>query len=364
MADQDHWNARAGELRSSGQAHRAFDERSEGSDPFDGATGLLFEQAMAQTRMAVCLTDPNQTDDPIIFCNKAFQKLTGYESSEIVGRNCRFLQGPDTDQDQVAKIRDAIHEESVAVVELLNYRKDGSSFWNTLHLGPIYDEDGKLRYFFGSQWDVTDIHQSRAEERHAKAMAREVSHRLKNVFAVIGGIVNITGRSMDARDVSRKINERVQALGRSYEPTLDDAALGTIHVGQAIRSVLSPYDPEGDRFVFTGNGVRTEPNAISAIGLTLHELATNATKYGALSSKEGVVEVSWKHTKDRLGRNSLEIDWKERGGPRVPAAPASDAGGTGFDIADTLLSHAHGVLEKHWEEDGLRAQIILPIANR
>ena len=349
------------QLRPYDQAHRPIKPGNKAIDPFDGATGMLFEQAMAQTRMAVCLTDPNQPDDPIIFSNEAFEQLTGYASEDIIGRNCRFLQGPDTDQAQVAKIRDAIRDEDVVVVEILNYRKDGSSFWNTLHLGPIYDEDGKLRYFFGSQWDVTDIHQSRAEERHAKAMAREVSHRLKNVFSVIGGIVNITGRSMDARDVSRKINDRIQALGRSYEPTLDDAALGTIHVGQAIRAVLAPYDPEGDRFVFSGNGVRTEPNAISAIGLTLHELATNATKYGALSQKDGTIEVSWQHAKDRLGRTSLEIDWKERGGPELSGVP--DSGGTGFDIAETLLSHSHGVLDKEWEDDGLRAQIVLPIAN-
>lgn len=168
---------------------------------------------------------------------------------------------------------------------------DGSKFWNALHLGPIYDEKGGLKYFFGSQWDVSDVHAARAEEKHAKAMAREVSHRLKNVFAVIGGIVNITGRSMDAREVAIRINDRVQALGRSYEPTLDEAFLGTTDVGQAVRAVLRPYDPEDGRFTFTGESVRTEPNAISAIGLTLHELATNASKYGALTSDDGRIDV-------------------------------------------------------------------------
>ena len=349
------------QLRDSNQAREPIVPGGGNSSHFDGASGLLFEQAMAQTRMAVCLTDPNQKDDPIIFCNEAFQRLTGYERSEIVGRNCRFLQGPDTDQDQVGKIRDAIRDERVVVVELLNYRKDGSSFWNTLHLGPIYDSDGNLRYFFGSQWDVTDIHQSRAEERHAKAMAREISHRLKNVFAVIGGIVNITGRAMDAKPVAQKINERVQALGRSYEPTLDEAVLGTIHVGQAIRSVLAPYDPEGDRIVYDGNGVRTEPNAISAIGLTLHELATNATKYGALSTDTGSIRISWEHAKDRHGRHTLEIFWKETGGPKISGPP--DHTGTGFNIAETLLSHSRGVLEQSWEEDGLRVQISIPISS-
>ncbi len=325
---------------------------------FEGASGLLFEKTMAQTRMAVCLSDASQDDNPIVFCNKAFERLTGYEHDEIIGRNCRFLQGPDTDPKQVAKIRDALRNEDLVVIELLNYRKDGTSFWNTLHLGPIYDDAGNLIYFFGSQWDVTDIHQSRSEERHAKAIAREISHRMKNVFAVIGGIVNITGRSMDARDVAAKINERVQALGRSYEPTLDDAALGAIRVGQAIRSVLQPYDPEFDRIGFNGNGVRVEPNAISAIGLTLHELATNATKYGALSNEVGTITVSWNLEANESGRSTLHIEWKEQGGPAIDGEPTG--GGTGFDIAETLLRHSRGTMTKAWEDDGLRATIIVP----
>ena len=190
-------------------------------------------------------------------------------------------------------------------------------------------------------------------------MAREVSHRLKNVFAVIGGIVNITGRAMDSRSVSNKINERVQALGRAYEPTLDEAAFGTIEVGQAIRSVLSPYDPEGDRFIFEGNGARTEPNAVSAMGLTLHELATNASKYGALSAEGGTIAVSWHHEEDRHGRQALIIDWKETGGPAITQTPTSS--GTGFDIAERLLAYSRGTLDRTWEGDGLRARISLPL---
>lgn len=355
---QDKENGEDG-LRSSNQALGPYPKISPDSVQFAGASGLLFEQAMAQTRMAVCLSDPNQPDDPIIFCNEAFERLTGYDESEIVGQNCRFLQGPRTDPKQVQRIREALKSESVAVIELLNYRKDGSTFWNALHLGPIYDEDGRLKYFFGSQWDITDIHQARAEESHAKAMAREVSHRLKNVFAVIGGIVNITGRAMDAKPVAQKINQRIQALGRSYEPTLDDAFLGTIEVGQAIRAVLSPYDPEGDRIRFIGNGARIEPNAISAIGLTLHELAVNATKFGALSTENGRVEVSWHHQTDDEERDALVVEWKESGGPRVAHPP--EISGTGFQISETLLQHSRGALDLDWQTDGLRARISLPL---
>ena len=206
------------------------------------------------------------------------------------------------------------------------------------------------------------MHQSRADERNAKAMAREVSHRLKNVFGVIGGIVNITGRAMDARDVARRINERIQALGRSYEPTLDDAARGTIHVGQAIRSVLAPYDPEGNRIVYEGNGVRTDPNIISIIGLSLHELATNATKYGALSNDEGVIHLRWAHVSDRHDRKTLQIDWVESDGPTIDSSSIGE--GTGFDIARTLLKHSHGTLDVDFEPDGLRARIAVPIVDR
>lgn len=330
-------------------------------DSFEGASGLLFEQAMAQTRMAVCLTDPNQPDDPIVFCNEAFERLTGYRAAEVLGRNCRFLQGAQSDPAQIAKMRRAIEQEDVAILEVLNYRKDGTAFWNALHLGPIYDQDGKLKYFFGSQWDVTDIHLARAEERHAKAMAREVSHRLKNVFSVIAGIVNITGRSMDARTVSQKINERIHALGRSYEPTLDEAFLGTTEVGQSIRSVLRPYDPEGDRITCNGDSVRTEPNAISAIGLTLHELAANASKYGALSNDTGTIDVSWEHQSDKHGRQSLVVDWKERGGPPIVREP--EMTGTGFNISRALLSHSRGVIEPTWARDGLQVQISLPLTH-
>lgn len=346
----------------SGQTYAAHQGMEPGDGQrFSGSTGLLFEQAMAQTRMAVCLTDPSLPDDPIVFCNEAFERLTGYTAQEVIGRNCRFLQGPDTNQSEVARLREALREEKVVVVELINYRKDGVRFWNALHLGPIYDENGKLKYFFGSQWDVSDVHVARAGEQHAKSMAREVSHRLKNVFAVIAGIVTITARSMGNKDLGTRINERIRALGRSYEPTLDDAFMGTIEVGQAVRAVLRPYDPDGDRILFIGNGARTEPNAISAIGLTLHELATNATKYGALSNESGRVEVSWHHEKDRHGRSALIVAWKEHGGPRIAGEPGP--GGTGFAISEALLAHSRGVLDRHWDEDGLRAEISFPLAD-
>ena len=116
----------------------------------------MLEMAFEQTRMAMCFTDPNQDDNPIVAINSAFTRLTGYEEEEIVGRNCRFLQGPETDPAEVQRIRDFIARREIGYFEILNFRKDGTPFWNALHVGPVFDDDGELLYFFGSQWDVTE----------------------------------------------------------------------------------------------------------------------------------------------------------------------------------------------------------------
>ncbi len=349
------------ERSRSDQASLRFDDAPDrfraghASDQFSGASGVLFEQAMAQTRMAICLCDPKQPDLPIVFANRAFRRLTGYAEDEILGRNCRFLQGPKTDQEPVARIREAIANEDVVVVELLNYRKNGTTFWNALHLGPIYNDAGELVYFFGSQWDVSDVRAARAEERHAKEMARELSHRMKNMFAVISGIVNVTGRVRGIQNEAAEINSRIQALGRAYETTLDDASSGSIDIGEAIKAVLLPYDRDGERLVLAGNGVRMPFATVSTVGLILHEFAANATKHGAWVSDAGRITVDWRPSDDSM---SLVITWSEKGGPTVNESDI--AAGTGSAIVDRLLAASRGTIDRHWNETGLTAVFKVP----
>lgn len=354
-----------GKPRNTGQTYDAgpsFDaspkrfREAHPEDQFSGASGVLFEQAMAQTRMAICLTDPNQPDDPIVFANRAFRELTGYEEDEILGRNCRFLQGPESDPEEVAKIRQALDNEDVTVVELLNYRKNGETFWNALHIGPIYNSEGELLYFFGSQWDVSDVRAARAEELYAKEMARELSHRMKNMFAVISGIVNITGRMRGVEDEAREINQRVQALGRAYETTLDEASSGDIAIGDAIRAILEPYDLGTGRLELHGNGMKVPFNVVSGVGVTLHELAANAERHGAWSTEDGKVEVSWRAegAKDR----DLVVTWLESGGPDA-SNPSTDRG-SGNAIIDRLIRHAEGRISREWKPGGLEVTIEFP----
>ncbi len=98
--------------------------------------GDPFAAAVRATRMPMLITDPHQPDNPIIFVNDAFSRLTGYAREEIIGRNCRFLQGPDTNRDDIDRIRDAIHRRQQIEIDLLNYKKNGDTFWNRLLIAP------------------------------------------------------------------------------------------------------------------------------------------------------------------------------------------------------------------------------------
>ena len=135
----------------------------------------LFLETTEQTRMALALSDPHQPDCPIVYCNKAFTDLTGYSMDEIIGQNCRFLQGRGTRPSAVAKLRKAIETENYTVVDILNYRKDGTAFWNAVHVGPIYDREGNLAYFFGSQWDIYRAAGGAGNHRRERARCSRVA---------------------------------------------------------------------------------------------------------------------------------------------------------------------------------------------
>lgn len=104
--------------------------------------------------IAALVTNPNLPDNPVIECNDPFLELTGYDRSEVIGRNCRFLAGPETEPWLRDKMREAIHAPRPVLVEILNYRKDGTPFRNAVMVVPLFDEHGKLQYFLGSQVEV------------------------------------------------------------------------------------------------------------------------------------------------------------------------------------------------------------------
>ena len=110
----------------------------------------------------ITLSDPDLDDNPIVYANKSFEKITGYSQEEIVGRNCRFLQGAERDQPELKAVRDAINNAKPCEVTIRNFRKNGELFYNRLSITPLFDNNGRLIYFLGVQYDVTQ--QVRAQE--------------------------------------------------------------------------------------------------------------------------------------------------------------------------------------------------------
>ena len=206
--------------------------------------GGVFYAAIEMTRMPMVLTDPRQDDNPIVFANNAFLDLTGYDQDQVLGRNCRFLQGSQTDRAVVAQLRTAIAERRAISVELLNYRRDGSPFWNGVFLGPVYDDAGELLFFFASQLDVSrrkdaesNAFQSQKMESIGQLTAG-LAHDFNNLLQVVNG-------SLELMAMKR---EDQRAFKRYHEAALTAAQRGTKLTAQLLsfarRSRLEPRPVE------------------------------------------------------------------------------------------------------------------------
>ena len=138
----------------------------------------LYDRAIAATSIGVTISDATNPEHPIIYCNPAFESMTGYRREEIIGKNCRFLQGSDTDSDALEIIRQALKTNSECQVILKNYRKDGTVFWNALSISPVRDKKGKLTHFIGVQRDITDRKQAEEALQNSEAQSRKQSAQL------------------------------------------------------------------------------------------------------------------------------------------------------------------------------------------
>jgi PAS domain S-box-containing protein len=187
--------------------------------------GGVFFAAIEMTRMPMILTDPNLADNPIVFANKAFLDLTGYEEDEVLGRNCRFLQGAQTDRNAVSELREAVEGKSAVALELLNYRRDGSPFWNAVFIGPVYDTDGKLRYFFASQLDVTRRRNTEQSFRQAQKMesigqlTAGLAHDFNNLLQVVNGNLELVAATTDPERIKRYVAAAQSAAERGAKLT-------------------------------------------------------------------------------------------------------------------------------------------------
>jgi PAS domain S-box-containing protein len=122
----------------------------------------------------VTLSDPDLPDNPIVYANSVFERMTGYSREEIIGHNCRFLQGADREQPGLDAIRAALREHHPVEVTLRNYRKDGTLFHNRLSIQPLRDASGRLIYYLGVQYDVTELVNAQAEVERLEELLKHV----------------------------------------------------------------------------------------------------------------------------------------------------------------------------------------------
>lgn len=282
--------------------------------------GDPFAAAIRATRMPMLITDPNQPDNPIVFANEAFLKLTGYSRGEIVGRNCRFLQGAKTDPEAIERIREAIRRGEDISIDLLNYRKDGAPFWNALFMSPVVDEMGQLRYFFASQVDVTERKQLEqkinAQKNNFEAAVRErtrelervldakntliheVDHRVKNNLQIVSSLILMQSRNVrdtGAREALRSILGRIEALSAVHKLLYQSNDLPQLNLAELVRDLVTNLIASSGRenisVSFDMDNIEIPAEKASPVALLVNELVTNALKHAFQPDRHGNIAV-------------------------------------------------------------------------
>ena len=180
-----------------------------------GEDAEIRDRAVVAAGLAFTISDPRLPDNPLIFVNPAFERTTGYARQEVEGLNCRFLQGPDTDPAAVQAIRDALAREEHRSITLLNYRKDGSTFWNELSLSPVYDGSGVLTHFVGIQSDVTSrVAVEHERERHlaAERAARSAAENAQRRLALLAEATSMLAATLDVDESLDRLTSLVVPL--------------------------------------------------------------------------------------------------------------------------------------------------------
>jgi two-component system CheB/CheR fusion protein len=235
---------------------------------------------------------------------------------------------------------------------------DGEDRWFLSRAEPIRNDGGKVVRWFGTN---TDIEEQRRSEDLRELLLKELDHRVKNLFAVVGGIVTLSARSATTpKELVGTVRGRLGALASAHvlirAGRLGSSGERNLTVDAVVRAILAPHGdvaaPHGDaRVVIEGPEVAIGGEPVTSLALVLHELATNAAKYGALSAPSGQVHVCWTVQKDRL-----ELQWKERGGPLIGGPPERE--GFGSVLARrSVTGQLNGELVYDWDGRGLTVHL-------
>jgi PAS domain S-box-containing protein len=287
----------------------------------------------------------------IMTWNKGAERIFGYLAEEVVGKPIMILIPKDR-QDEEPKILERIRRgERIEHFETVRSRKDGSLIDISLAVSPVKNEKGNI---IGASKIARDITERKHSEQQIAILAREAEHRAKNVLATVQATVHLT-QADTPDEFKHAITGRIQALANVHKLFVQSRWVGA-DLHNVVKEELSPYCQEGDtRAGIEGPSLLLEPDTAQAIAVTLHELATNAAKYGAWSVPEGHVRVDWSRTAD--GR--LILRWSEDGGP--PVKPPTRRGFGTRVIESMIRGQLRGEMNLAWRPEGLACEFTVPV---
>jgi PAS domain S-box-containing protein len=293
----------------------------------------------------------------ILSWNRGAERLFGFTSEEAVGRPVTIIIPVDR-LDEEPSILEKIHRgERIEHFETVRQRKDGSFVDISLTISPIRNSRGKIVGASKIARDITELRKARERQR---LLLREMSHRVKNLFALSGSIVGLSARlAKSPHELAESTRARLSALARAHALTFSDGFGDAAHqpttLQSLVRTIVAPFDePEHPRIAVLGIDAGVAGSAVTSLALLLHEFATNAAKYGALSAETGSVKVVFAEEGD-----SIVVHWTEGGGP--PAA--APRGGLGFgDVLSRIAisDQLGGEIVRDWRPEGLAIRLSVP----
>jgi PAS domain S-box-containing protein len=299
-------------------------------------------------------------DGVITSWNRGAQRLFGYTAEEAVGRSVTIIIPTDR-HDEEPMILDRVRRgERIAHYETVRQRKDGSLVDISITVSPIQGENGEIVGASKIARDITLL--KRARERQ-DLLLREMNHRVRNLFALAISVLRLSGRSAGSvPELIDSTSDRLSALARAHALTL---ASGLGDLSQAakpttlhslIQAITAPHDVPGDsdatKFSVTGCDLEINTSVISSLALLLNEFATNATKYGALSTAAGRIRIQCAHQGE-----TLFVTWTEHGGPKI-VAPTNN--GFGHLLVRTTIAGLGGEISREWHPEGLNISLSIP----
>ncbi|MCJ2044015.1 PAS domain-containing protein [Methylobacterium sp. J-078] len=348
-----------------------------------GIDAGAFVAAFTASPTPMVLTDPRLADNPIIWANDAFLALTGYAWEDLDGRNCRMLQGADTDPRAVRRLGEAVRAGRPIEIELVNYRKDGTSFWNGMTVAPVRDATGRIVHFYSAQADMTGKYRHEVAMRDANdelerrvaeqtadlraaleqktALLHEVDHRVKNNLQVISSLMLLKARRTprgEVRDALQGMAERVGALSTVHRMLYSTGDVTRFDLREFaedfVSELVAGIDNERTAVSAEIDSIAVSAAMAAPLALMLHELATNAVRHAFPDSRAGRITITAQRSDEGLRMLIQDDGIGLAGGKPNPA-------GFGRSLVEMVVRQLRGVIVWSDVAPGTRVEITVPL---